>query len=337
MLAVWWAWIYTAWITNWLDPEHARGAADAVRADAGRARAVGLDPEGVRGPRAAVRAAYVFMQVGRSCSCCGCWRITTPATTATSSASPSGWRRPRRSGLPVRWSRRRPGLRCGRVALAIEYAAPRGGFWLPRLGRSTTTRLGGRGRPHGRALRAVHHHRARRIDPDHRGDLRRARPGPPSMWARSWWPSSAASPCGWSISTSAPSAAAGRSRPPTIPAAWRAPATPTSTSRSSPASSSPPSATNWCCIIPADPLDAKTAIVLLGGPALYLVGNMLFKRLSAPNLPLSHWSGLALLALLIPAVLGHAAHAVGRDHGGADRRGGLGSDLAAALAAARQS
>src|SRR5687768_4058165 len=22
LMAVWWAWIYTAWITNWLDPEH---------------------------------------------------------------------------------------------------------------------------------------------------------------------------------------------------------------------------------------------------------------------------------------------------------------------------
>ena len=44
------------------------------------------------------------------------------------------------------------------------------------------------------------------------------------------------------------------------------------------------------------------AIVLLGGPALYLFGNLLFKRLSAPNLPLSHLVGLGLLALLIPAV-----------------------------------
>jgi low temperature requirement protein LtrA len=29
---------------------------------------------------------------------------------------------------------------------------------------------------------------------------------------------------------------------------------------------------------------------------------MLFKRLSAPNMPLSHMVGLALLALLVPAV-----------------------------------
>ena len=44
---------------------------------------------------------------------------------------------------------------------------------------------------------------------------------------------------------------------------------------------------------PGGHTDLKTAIVLLGGPALYLLGNLLFKRLSAPNSPLSHSSGLA--------------------------------------------
>jgi low temperature requirement protein LtrA len=46
--------------------------------------------------------------------------------------------------------------------------------------------------------------------------------------------------------------------------------------------------------------ETGTIAVLIGGPALYLLGNMLFKRLSAPNLPLSHLVGLGLLALLIP-------------------------------------
>jgi low temperature requirement protein LtrA len=50
-------------------------------------------------------------------------------------------------------------------------------------------------------------------------------------------------------------------------------------------------------------IDVKTAMVLIGGPALYLLGNALFKRLSAPNLPLSHLVGLGLLALLIPAAV----------------------------------
>jgi low temperature requirement protein LtrA len=42
------------------------------------------------------------------------------------------------------------------------------------------------------------------------------------------------------------------------------------------------------------------AFVLLGGPALYLLGNVLFKRASARNLPLSHLVGLGLLAVLAP-------------------------------------
>lgn len=39
---------------------------------------------------------------------------------------------------------------------------------------------------------------------------------------------------------------------------------------------------------------------LLGGPALYLLGNLLFKRTNANNFPLSHLVGLGLLALIVP-------------------------------------
>jgi low temperature requirement protein LtrA len=46
--------------------------------------------------------------------------------------------------------------------------------------------------------------------------------------------------------------------------------------------------------------DATTLAIILAGPALYLIGNAMFKRLSAPYFPLSHLAGLALLALLIP-------------------------------------
>ncbi len=52
---------------------------------------------------------------------------------------------------------------------------------------------------------------------------------------------------------------------------------------------------------PGGHTEAATAAAILAGPALYLVGNALFKRLSARNLPLSHLVGLGLLVLLIPA------------------------------------
>jgi low temperature requirement protein LtrA len=45
---------------------------------------------------------------------------------------------------------------------------------------------------------------------------------------------------------------------------------------------------------------AKTAAVLLGGPALYLIGNLLFKRATANSPALSHLVGLGLLMLLAP-------------------------------------
>ena len=49
------------------------------------------------------------------------------------------------------------------------------------------------------------------------------------------------------------------------------------------------------------PADLTLALVLLGGPALYLGGNVFFKRASARNYPLSHLVGLGLLLLLVPA------------------------------------
>jgi low temperature requirement protein LtrA len=45
------------------------------------------------------------------------------------------------------------------------------------------------------------------------------------------------------------------------------------------------------------------ALVLLGGPALYLIGNIFFKRASARFYPLSHLVGLGLLIALTPFAL----------------------------------
>jgi low temperature requirement protein LtrA len=53
---------------------------------------------------------------------------------------------------------------------------------------------------------------------------------------------------------------------------------------------------------PGGHISVATAAVILGGPALYLAGNAVFKRLSAPNLPFSHLVGLGLLAVLVVAV-----------------------------------
>lgn len=52
---------------------------------------------------------------------------------------------------------------------------------------------------------------------------------------------------------------------------------------------------------PGGHTDAKTTIAVLAGPAFYLLGNLLFKRVTAGWYPLSHLVGLGLLAVLTPA------------------------------------
>jgi low temperature requirement protein LtrA len=54
---------------------------------------------------------------------------------------------------------------------------------------------------------------------------------------------------------------------------------------------------------PAGHTDLETAAAVLGGPALYLVGNSLFKWATFGRVPLSHLVGLGLLCLLVPLVL----------------------------------
>jgi low temperature requirement protein LtrA len=49
---------------------------------------------------------------------------------------------------------------------------------------------------------------------------------------------------------------------------------------------------------PGGRADAKEVAAILGGPALYLVGNALFKRITLGHLPLSHELGLAALAVV---------------------------------------
>ena len=51
---------------------------------------------------------------------------------------------------------------------------------------------------------------------------------------------------------------------------------------------------------PLGQIDAPTKAIMLGGPALYLIGDILFKRTIIGRVPPSHVAGLMLLGLLIP-------------------------------------
>ena len=136
-LAVWWVWVFTAWITNWLDPEQT-----PVRLllfclmFAGLVLSTSI-PHAFESRGLWFASAYVAMQVGRT----GFWLVSVPP-----------------ARVAVRWNAIRilswlcvsaifwilGGLANGEtrlwlwiVALAIEYVAPIARFWIPRYGAST--------------------------------------------------------------------------------------------------------------------------------------------------------------------------------------------------------
>jgi low temperature requirement protein LtrA len=135
--AVWWVWIYTSWITNWLDPERApvRLMLFALMI-AGLALSTSI-PEAFEGRGLVFATAYVAMQIGRTLFMLG----TIPAADTAL----------RRHFLRVLvwlilaavfWI-------CGAfydgparltlwlVALALDYVSPAVRFWTPRLGASS--------------------------------------------------------------------------------------------------------------------------------------------------------------------------------------------------------
>jgi len=137
-LAVWWAWAYTAWATNWLDPDRA-----PVRLMLAVVMLLSLVMSsaipGAFGPYGIHFAlAYVTMQVGRTAYTAwakgewerGASKNMTRATIYFAVAAPL-WIA---GGLDADPARR---LLWWAAALAIEYAGPLLFFIVPGLGRST--------------------------------------------------------------------------------------------------------------------------------------------------------------------------------------------------------
>jgi len=138
LMAVWLVWIDTSWVTNWLDPQ-----TTPVRISLFALMLTGLvlstsipDAFGSKGQSFA--AAYVLMQVGRSLFMLWalqrhspgnyrnfqritCWRLLS-ALFWIGGAFADGHLR------FALWA----------VALAVDYVSPACGFWTPGLGRSTT-------------------------------------------------------------------------------------------------------------------------------------------------------------------------------------------------------
>ncbi len=138
MLAVWWAWVYTAWVTNWLDPDH-----PAVRGMLFVLMGLGLvlstsTPEAFDERALPFALAYVTFQVGRSFFML--WAGWADTVLRRNFQRISTWLV--LSGvLWIAGAFAEPDLRLPLwgAALLIEYLGPATAFWVPGLGRTPTS------------------------------------------------------------------------------------------------------------------------------------------------------------------------------------------------------
>lgn len=137
-MAVWWVWVYTSWVTNWLDPQR-----NSVRLMllvlmlAGLVLSTSI-PEAFGGKGLAFASAYVFMQLGRSLFMM--WALR--------GHNPGNYRNFQRISIWLAVSGMvwiTGGVVEGQarfvlwvIALVIDYMSPAAGFRVPGLGRSTT-------------------------------------------------------------------------------------------------------------------------------------------------------------------------------------------------------
>jgi low temperature requirement protein LtrA len=136
-LAVWWVWVYTSWITNWLDPEKTPVRLLLFALTLGGLVLSTSIPSAFDGRGLWFAIAYAAMQVGKTIFL---W-IVTPSSrlparmnairiTSWLSVSAIFWIA---GGLMRGQSR----LVLWTIALAIEYVSPVVRFWIPRYGASS--------------------------------------------------------------------------------------------------------------------------------------------------------------------------------------------------------
>jgi low temperature requirement protein LtrA len=302
LAAVWWVWIYTAWATNWLDPQTTPVRIMLfVLMLAGLVLSTSI-PQAFGSRGLAFAAAYVFMQVGRSLFML--WSLRRhharnfrnfQRITAWLALAAVFWIA---GGMAQGGAR----LALWAIALAIEYASPAAGFWTPGLGRSTTA------------------------DWDIEGSHMAERGGLFIIIALGESILVTGATFGkmaWTPMTIAAFAVAFVG---TIAMWWIYFNIGAERGSEMIAHSDDPGrlgrlAYTYIHLLPvagiivaaaADELvlahpdgrtDVKTAAAVLGGPALFLLGNLLFKRTQIRRTGLSHMVGLALLAALIPLAL----------------------------------
>ena len=136
-LAVWWVWVYTTWITNWLDPDRTPVRILLFLLMLGGLVLSTSIPQAFEGRGIWFASAYAAMQVGRTLFLLA----SIPSTQASSrmnavrilvwlSTSALFWIS---GGLAEGQTR----LELWIVALVIEYLSPAARFWVPGLGMSS--------------------------------------------------------------------------------------------------------------------------------------------------------------------------------------------------------
>jgi low temperature requirement protein LtrA len=138
LLAVWWVWIYTSWSTNWLDPETTpvRLMLFALML-AGLVLSTSL-PKAFAAHGWAFAGAYVAMQLGRSLFVLRALAGRSPANFLNFQRIALWFGLSAPLWLAGAWLDPEQRLVLWTLALIVDYAAPAFGFWTPGLGRSTT-------------------------------------------------------------------------------------------------------------------------------------------------------------------------------------------------------
>ncbi|WP_132956338.1 low temperature requirement protein A [Rhizobium sp. BK251] len=304
VFAIWWVWIFTAWVTNWLDPEKMPVRFMLLVLMLAALIMSASIPEAYAEKGLIFAGAYVFMQVGRSLFTLfalkkanqsshltfvriSCWLIVSGVFWIA-------------GGLAEHETR----ILLWAIAVAIEYAGPAAGFWVPSIGRSSAADwdISGAHLAERSALFII---------------ICLGETIIVSGRTFAELPVSSLTSVVFAISFIGSVAMwwlyfhAGHER-----AAQRIEhaQTPGSLGRQAFTYAHLPIlagiilnavADEFTFSHPHNPVDPAAAIAILGGPALFLAGNLWFKGATSPRPPLSHFLGLllfVLLAFLIPVL-----------------------------------
>jgi low temperature requirement protein LtrA len=299
LLSVWWVWIFTAWVTNWLDPEkHPVRIALLIMMVLGLVLSASV-PEAFGKRGLAFAGAYVTLQVGRSLFFL--WAVRGHPTLTRNFHRILAWF----ATAGVFWiaggcADSSARMAWWALALVIEYISPSMGFATPGLGKANSKEWDVSG-----------HHLAERcglfiiialgesilVTGATFSGLEWTGPviaafaasviGSIAMW---WLYFDTASEFGTKvISSSENPGHLGRLAYTYLHIFLVAGIILTAV------------ANEFVLAHPSGHSSGKITIAVLGSSALYLMGSLLFKRAISGKTPLSHFTATAILALLIPA------------------------------------